>query len=123
MAAAMAAYPLMKDAIARMRAENVKMDGTAVQTITTLDAVKSAEQVAAEKDQQQSPQSSGSSAPTGVGGLLGGLGRRMANKGNNNQPAASDRVTFMTMTNEILKVATTVADDDLALPAGFKENK
>ena len=124
MAAAMAAYPLMKDAIARMRAENVKMDGTAVQTITTIDAVKSAEQVAAEKEQQQSAQSSGSSTPTSVGGLIGGFGRRMANKGNSNQAAAaSDRVTFMTMTNEVLKVATTVADRDMAVPAGFKESK
>lgn len=120
MAAAMAAYPLMGEAIARMRAENVKMDGTPVQTITTIDAVKSAEQIAAEKEQQTSqPSSSGSSS--GVGGLLGGLGRRMANRGNSAQAAPTGRATFMTMTNEVLKVSTTVSDADLAVPAGFKE--
>lgn len=125
MAAAMAAYPLMTDAIARMRAENVKMDGTAVQTTTTIDAVKSAEQIAAEKEQQssQSSQSTSSGSSGTVGGLLGGLGRRMANRGNTNQPAASGRATFMTMTNEVLKVSTTVSDADLAVPAGFKEGR
>jgi hypothetical protein len=128
MAAAMAMYPMMQEAIARMRAENVKMDGTAVQTTTTIDAVQSAEEVAAaqKEQQQQGSQSGGSNAPTGVGGLLGGLGRRMANRGNSNPaapPAAPGRVTFMTMTNEVLGVATTVSDADVAIPAGFKENK
>ena len=120
MAAAMAMYPMMKDAIARMRAENVKMDGTAVLTMTTIDAVKSAEQIAAEKEQSQ-PQTS-SAPPTSVGGLVGGLMRRRTNS-NSAQAAATGRVTFMTMTNEVLKVATTVADADLAIPAGFKESK
>jgi hypothetical protein len=104
-----------------MRAENVKMDGTAVQTTTTIDAVKSADQIAAEKEQQGS-QSGGSGSSGSVGGLLGGLGRRVGNRGNsNNQAAASGRATFMTMTNEVLKVSTTVADADIAVPAGFKE--
>lgn len=53
MAAAMAMYPMMKDAIARMHAENVKMDGMPVLTIVTIDAVKSAEQVAQEQKQAQ----------------------------------------------------------------------
>lgn len=127
MAAAMAMYPMMQEAIARMRTENVKMDGTAVQTTTTIDAVQSAEEVAAaQKEQQQGSQSGGSNAPTGVGGLIGGLGRRMANRGNSNTaapPAAPGRATFMTMTNEVLGVTTTVSDADLAIPAGFKESK
>ena len=29
----------------------------------------------------------------------------------------------MTMTNDVLRVATTVNDADLAIPAGFKESK
>src|SRR5712691_12042900 len=48
MAAAMALYPMMKDALARMRTEGVKLDGTAIQTTTTMEAVKSAEQMAQE---------------------------------------------------------------------------
>ena len=119
MAAAMAIYPMMKDAITRMRTESVKMDGTPIQTTTTIDAVKSEEQVAAEqKQQQQDSRSSSPSSP--VGALIGGLTRRAANR---NSTAAGARATFMSMTNEVLKVATTVSDADVAIPAGFKENK
>ena len=118
MAAAMATYPMMKDAISHMRSESVKMDGTPIQTTTTIDAVKSEEQVAAEQKQQQDSRSSSPSSP--VGSLIGGLTRRAANR--NSTPAGA-RATFMTMTNEVLKVATTVSDADVAIPAGFKENK
>ena len=37
--------------------------------------------------------------------------------------AAKARATFMTMTTEVLKVVTDVAPADVAVPAGFKENK
>jgi hypothetical protein len=120
MAAAMAMYPMMKDAIARMRAEGVKMDGTPIQTTTTIDAVKSEEQVAAEQQQQQQQDSRSVSPSNPVGSLIGGLTRRAANR---NSTPAGPRATFMTMTNEVLKVATTVVDADVAIPAGFKENK
>jgi hypothetical protein len=118
MAAAMAMYPMMKDAIARMRAENVKMDGTPIQTTTTIDAVKSEEQVASEQQQQQDSRPASPSNP--IGSVIGGLTRRAANR--NSAPAGA-RATFMTMTNEVLKVATTVSDADVAIPAGFKESK
>jgi hypothetical protein len=118
MAAATAIYPMMKDAIARMRAESVKMDGTPIQTTTTIDAVKSEEQVASEQQQQQESRSISPSNP--VGSVIGGLTRRAANR---NSTPAGPRATFMTMTNEVLKVATTVSDADVAIPAGFKENK
>jgi hypothetical protein len=36
--------------------------------------------------------------------------------------AARPRTTFMTMNTEV-KVATSVAPEDVAVPAGFKENK
>lgn len=117
MASAMAMYPMMKDAIARARAESVKLDGTAILTTTIIEAVKSAEQVAAEAQQQGSQ----SSSPTSIGGLIGGLARRRSN--NNNAQAPSGRVTVMTTTSEVLKIATSVADADLGIPAGFKETK
>lgn len=121
MASALAMYPMMKDALARMKAENVKMDGTPIQTVTTIDTVKSAEQVAAEQKPQQD--SSASSSPgRGLGGLIGGLAARRA-RGNSAQQASSSHVTVMTITGEILKVATSVNDADLALPAGFKETR
>jgi hypothetical protein len=127
MAAAMAMYPMMKDAIERMRLESVKLDGTAVQTVTTMDAVKSAEQIAAEKQQQaQGSQAETSAIPTSpsgaVAGVLGGFGRRIATRNANAAaPSNPGHVTFMTMTNDVLKVDTTVSDAEVAIPAGFKE--
>lgn len=116
MAAALAMYPGLKDALARMRTESVKMDGTPILTTLTVDSVKSAEQLAAEQKSAESSSSSGS----GVGGLLGGLARRRA-AAKDEGPKA--RATFMTSTNEVLKVTTAVAETDTAVPAGFKENK
>ena len=81
MASAMAMYPMMKPALEKMAAEGSKMQGMPILTTTTMDAVKSAEQVAAEKEQASETKAAPtSSAPTGVGGLIGGFGRRMAQK-------------------------------------------
>jgi hypothetical protein len=117
MAAAMAMYPMLKEALGRMSAESAKVDGTAIVTTVTMDAVKSQDQIA------QEAKASAESKPAagGVGGLLGGLARRVAKVDNND--AAKPRVTFMTSTNEVLKVDTTVADADVAIPAGFKEDR
>jgi len=116
MAAAMAMYPMMKQALGRMNSENAKVDGTAIMTTVTMDAVKSQDQIAGEaKAREDSKPASGS-----VGGLLGGLARRAVKK---DDEAAGPRTTFMTSTNEVLKVDTTVAAADLEIPAGFKENK
>jgi hypothetical protein len=118
MAAAIAMYPGTKEAIARMRAESVNLDGTAILTSVTIDAVKTAEQMA--QEQKQSEQSSSSSSGGGgVSGLIGGFAKRAVAK---KEPPKS-RVTFLTMTNEVLKVATDVSAADLEIPAGFKESK
>jgi hypothetical protein len=117
MAAALALYPMLKDGLARMREEAVKLDGTAILTTTTVEAVKSEEQLAAEKksaEAESRPSTSG-----GVGGLVGGLARRVTQK---NEPPKA-RATFMTSTNEILKVTTDVSAADVDVPAGFKESK
>ena len=117
MAAALAMYPMLKDGLVRMRAEGVKLDGTAILTTTTVEAVKSEEQMAAEKKSAEAE--SRPSASGGVGGLVGGLARR-ATKGRE-EPKA--RATFMTVTSEVLKVTTDVAAADMALPAGFRESR
>jgi len=126
MASAMAMYPQMKPALERMAAEGRKLQGTAILTTTTIDAVQSAEQVAASQSSAGDAKSSGGSAPTSVGGLIGGFGRRMAKK-KEDEPAAAagpkDRATVVTTTNETLKLSTTVADAEVAVPAGFKESK
>ena len=114
MASAMALYPGLKDAMARAGTEGAKMDGTAIITTVTVESVKSAEQMAAEK------QGAGGSAPapTSVGGLIGGLARRGQKR---EEPKA--RASFMTSINEVLKVGTSVGATDVAIPAGFTEDK
>jgi hypothetical protein len=122
MAAAMAMYPMMADAMRRMQAESVNMDGTPVQTTVTVESVASAEQAAAQPAAEQSRET-----PRSIGGLAGALGgrlgRRIAGGGNDDQPANATpgRATFMTMNNELLKVTTTPVDADVQIPAGFRQ--
>lgn len=123
MAMVTAMYPMLKPAIAKMSAEGGKIDGTAILTVTTMDAVKSAEQVAAEASQTQ--EESPSKPPTSVGGLLGGFAKRAAAKkaAANDEGKDKSRATFMTATTEVLKFSTNVSAEDVAIPAGFKETK
>jgi hypothetical protein len=121
MAAAMAMYPMMKPALGKMSAEGGKIDGTPVQTTTTMDAVKSAEQIAEEA--KAGGDDSKPAAAGGVSGMLGGFAKKMAQKKMGGDDANKDRATFMTMTSEVLKVVTDVSPADVAVPAGFKENK
>jgi len=117
MAAALALYPMMAPAMARMRTEGAKMDGTAIMTTVTMDGVKSADQLAAEQKEHDSdgkPPVSG-----GIGGLVGGLARRAAQKKMESDPKS--RATVMTITNEVLKVVTDVAPADVAIPGGFSQ--
>jgi hypothetical protein len=98
-----------------MNAEKNKLEGTAILTTVTVEGVKSAEQLALEQRQQSStPSVSG-----GIGGLIGGLARRKAQQQIQGDP--QPRATVMTTTSEVMKVSTSVADADVALPAGFKQ--
>jgi hypothetical protein len=117
MAAAAALYPMMAPAIAKMRAEGVKMDGTPVMTVLTFEAVQSAEQAAAEQKESK-PSASG-----GLGGIAGGLMRRATQKKSEGDQNQKGRTRVMSSTTEILKVVTEVSAADVAVPAGFKENK
>jgi hypothetical protein len=121
MAAAMAMYPMMKDALGKMSAEGGKVEGTPIQTTTTMDAVKSEAQIAEEA--RSGGDDSKSAASGGVGGLLGGFAKKMAQKKTGGDDANKTRATFMTTTTEVLKVVTDVTPADVAVPAGFKENK
>ena len=123
MATVVAMFPGVKDAFARFSRED--LGGTAIQSITTMDAVKSAEQM----KQQAAGGSSASSdekAPLSVGGALGGFMRRRQQQQEEKEAAAKPnanpaRSTFMTINNEVLKIASNVTAADVALPAGFKE--
>jgi hypothetical protein len=121
MAAAMAMYPMMKQALGRMTTEGTKMDGTAIMTTVTMDAVKSEDEMAQEANAKKDDEPK---SITG-GGLLGSLAKKVAAKkaGGGGDDASKARATFMTSTNEVLKVSTTVSPEDVAVPAGFKQNK
>jgi hypothetical protein len=127
MAAALALYPMLEQAAGKMNAEGVKMDGTAIQTTTTMDSVKSAEQMQQEAKASTSTQDDGDAKPQGgVSGAVGGfLARRMKKNADEKEGAPKDkaRATFMTTNHEVLKVATDVTAADVAVPAGFRENK
>jgi hypothetical protein len=118
MTQAMAMYPMMKDAMAKFQAEGQKLSGTSLATDMKFQLAAPPQSAEEQKKAQSEP------APTSVGGLLGGIGRRMARKKAEEKPADPNavpgRVTVMTTTTETLQVATTVADTDVALPAGFK---
>ena len=117
-ASVLAIYPMLKPALEKMNAEQSKVEGTAILTTVKVEAVKSAEQVA--QEQKQTEESSKPNLTGGVGGLLGGLAKRAAQKkvdGDGPQP----RAMIMTTTSELLKIATAVSDADVAVPAGFKQ--
>src|SRR5207302_6047892 len=113
---ALALYPGLKDAIARMRAEGVKMDGTAIQTTTKIEAVKSPDDM--ERERRQKEQENKDAAGS-VGGLLGGFAKKMAQKKAGGQTEQGSHATVMTLTGEVLKVTTMVTPADVAVPAGF----
>jgi hypothetical protein len=104
-----------------MQAESGKLEGTPILTTTKIDAVKSADQVAAEA--QSKEEDSKPSAKGGLGGLVGGMARRAAQRKSEGQNESKERATFMTITAEMLKISTDVSAEDVAVPAGFKEAK
>lgn len=57
--------------------------------------------------------------------MLGGLAARAAAKKVAGPSAneSKDRATIMTMNHEVLKITPSVSAADVAIPAGFKENK
>jgi len=113
MTAALAMFPGLGEALSRARVEGTKLDGTAMMTTMTVDAVKSPEQMAKESEQQ--PDSSG-------GGLGGMLARKMMKKKPEDANAASsNRANIMTSNHEVLSVSTDVPADAVAIPAGFKD--
>jgi hypothetical protein len=115
LAAALALYPMLEDGLARWRDEAAKLEGTAILATTTIESVKSQEQMA--EDKKSSEADSRPTVSGGIGGLVGGLARRAAQR----REEPKQRATFMTTTNEVLKVTTEVAPADVAIPAGFKE--
>lgn len=122
MAQAIAMYPAMKDAMAKFQAEAGKMSGVAVMTTSTFEAVAGAEQQAQQEKQAESQK--GDDSARGVGGLVGGLGRRMMRRKGDDEPKPAagtpGHTTIMTSTTEFLEVSSSVSGGDVSVPTGFK---
>jgi hypothetical protein len=119
MAAALAVYPGLKAAFSKMQAQKGTMDGTPLETNVTVQNVKTAEQVAQEQKSEEQPKEQ----PTSMGGMLGGLGRRIAKPKKQDDQASVDktRSTIMTTNHQVLSVSTNVSPAEVAIPAGFKQ--
>jgi hypothetical protein len=102
MAAVMAMYPMIKQAMDRLNQEKVNLKGTALATTTTFEGVKSKAQI-----EEQSKNS-------GSGGLGGMLARRVMKKND------SPRATIFTFSSETLEIASAVGAGDVDVPVGFK---
>jgi hypothetical protein len=111
-AAATAMFPALQEALGRVRTEGAKVEGTPIASTMTAESVKSPEQMTKSEGQQDSG-----------GGLGGMLARKMMKK--KEQPesggGAANRANVMTTNHEVLSVATDVAPDAVALPAGFRQ--
>ena len=115
MAQAFAMYPQMKDLMSRSRVEGSKVDGTPISTVATVETVQSPEQKQQQAEQQKQQDSGG--------GISGMLARKMMKKHADDSAAAGDsgRSQLLTSTMEVLSVATSVSQDAVSVPAGFKQ--
>lgn len=127
MAAALAMYPMLKDAMARMQKEQVNLDGMPVLTVMKVEGAQNPEQAAAnEKDNSAKEEPAPSASAGGLGGMLA---RRMMRKKESEkkeaaaEPSAPGRTTVLTSQHEVLKVTPSATDADVAIPAGFREKK
>jgi len=110
MAMVIAMYPAFKQAADRLQKESPKLQGTPLATTTTVEGVKSKEEMTTAQNSE--------SAPKSIGGLSGMLARKMAKKDEN---ANAARATVFTAEHEFQEVQTSVAASDLEIPAGFKQ--
>jgi hypothetical protein len=121
MAAVAAMYPQIQQAMGRMQAENVNLDGTAVLTEMTFESVASA----ADAAQPAAAEKKADAPPTTLGGLGGRLGRRILAPKDKDAPATAPatpgRARVMTMHHELLKLTPQATDADVTIPAGFKQ--
>jgi hypothetical protein len=109
MAMVSALYPMMKDAAEKMQKEGVRLKGTPLSTTTKVEGVKSKAQM-----EQAASQSQGS----GGGGLGGMMARKMMKKAPENP---SGRSTIFTTAHDVLSIAASAEDGDVAVPAGYKD--
>ena len=116
MAMALAMYPQIKPALDKMKAEGGKIDGTAILTTMTMEAVPPGTANTA----SAAPAAAEPAPKKGLGGMLGGL-KKMTEK--NESGGKPQRAVILTTSVEVLKLTPDVDAASVALPAGFREDK
>lgn len=117
MAMLMATNPAFAKAMKTFAEKGSSYDGTPIRTILTFEAVTGTEQPA------QEAKSEDSGTPTSIGGALGGLMRKAAQKRQANDAAKNgpQHNTIFESTTDVLKVSATATANDVAVPAGFNQ--
>ena len=116
MAMALAMYPQIKPALDKMKAEGGKIDGTAILTTMTMEAVPpGAANTTAAAPPPAEP------AKKGLGGMMSGL-KKMAEK-KDDSGGKPQRAMILTTSIEVLKLTPDVDAASVAMPAGFREDK
>jgi hypothetical protein len=115
MAAIAALYPALTEAMTKLEAEKVDMEGTTVLSTLTVETVPSKAE-AAEVQREES-------APASVGGALGGLARRMGRRTQEEPQSESGPAAIMTVTSELLSVSVGVGPEAVEIPAEFRERR
>jgi hypothetical protein len=126
MAPMMAMYPGLKESMGKLDAEKVNMNGTAVLTVIRATGTGNPNANSNQNAQAKPAQENKQETPKSIGGLLGGLGKKAVKKDDKKEETKADgtqTASFMTINEELLSVAPSVAEADVSIPAGFKEKK
>jgi hypothetical protein len=114
-------YPQLAKAMERLQKESDKLAGFAMRVNTVYESEPdpaTAQRMKEEKQKQEKPDNQ---IPTSVGGLVGGIGKKMIQKKMEQKQEPSDRTTLMKNTLEVTELATSSIDADLfEIPAGYK---
>jgi len=113
LAQAMAMYPNMKPAMARLQQEGSKLNGTPLLTTMTVSGAGSPEGESA---------GSGQTSGGGMAGALGGMfgKKKPAAEPSGGSPGGSKAATLLTTVTEVLSIGSSAAED-VEIPAGFKQ--
>ena len=112
MAVLMATSPAFAKAMKTFSEKRSSFEGTPIRTTLTVDTVANPN---AEQNDQQAAESSSPGAV--IGGLMGRLKKRQAER---NQAEGENRNRLFESTTELLNASTSATSTDVAIPAGFK---
>jgi hypothetical protein len=122
MARATALLPALRLALEKLNVEGASaLDGTTIASDLTADSVKSAAELAEAAKEDDEPAAHG-----GLGGMFGGLGKKLAKKvaaSKTGQDAHEAKTRVLMLHHEVLSIATSVAADEVAVPAGFRQEQ